>query len=158
GADAGPNDARPLDSGPDASQPDAAMDAGPSDAQAEDAAPGDAGLLPDQMWVQVTLDGAAIEGATVVQGGGAQRWTTDASGRVVVSVDRNIRGEHVLLASHPEARIMGEVAPEQPTLLTIALVRFDSSDNPDYPFSDPGEPDRSPTTGQCGHCHHTIND
>lgn len=154
GRDAGLNDAQPADSGP----PDAGRDAGSNDAEPADAAQGDAGLLPNQMWVQVTLDGEPIEGATVVQGGGSKRWTTDTSGRVVVSVDRDIRGEHVLLASHPGARIAGEAAPMQPTLLTIALVRFDASDNPDYPFSDPGEPKRSPTTGQCGHCHQTINE
>lgn len=134
-------------------RPDASADAGP-----QDAAPVDAGLVDNEVLVTVTLDGAPAANTVVVQGGGNRTWRTDAQGQVVVQVDGQIQGEKVLLASHPEARITGEIIPPQPGLLTIDLIRFDASDNPDYFFSDPGEPTRRGNTGQCGHCHQTIND
>ena len=42
-------------------------------------------------------------------------------------------------------------------LLEIALERFDRSDNPDYPFLDPGSPTERDSTAYCGHCHVTFN-
>ena len=62
------------------------------------------------------------------------------------------------MASHPDARIRGVFPLSDPEPLTIELIRFERSDNPDYAFNDPGEPGRRATTAQCGHCHRTTND
>ena len=117
------------------------------------------GVLPDEVEVLVTLDGEPVPSTRVVQGGTTLTWKTGADGRVVVQPDLEVMGEIVLLGSHPEARIRGvDVLPgiEQP--LVIDLIRYNTSDNPNYTFQDPGEPSRRNTTTQCGHCHQTIND
>lgn len=113
------------------------------------------GLTPYVVDVTVTLDGAPVEGALVMQGGGTTRWTTDDAGRASVTVDPTIVGDIVVLAAHPEARSWGEEV-EGPGELALALTRF-GSDNPDYTFNDPGPEDRAgTTTAQCNHCHVTL--
>ncbi|MFK7926985.1 MAG: hypothetical protein AB8H79_02260, partial [Myxococcota bacterium] len=109
--------------------------------------------------VTVTLDGQPIPGATVIQGGRGTSYRTDAQGRVTVTVDRTVRGDIALIASHPEARIVPYFISEEPTAnITISLTRFDPQDNPEFIFQDPGEPTRRDNTRQCGHCHVTLND
>lgn len=118
--------------------------------------------------VLVTLDGAPVEGALVVQGGSPSRWTTDASGLAAVQVDTAIDGYLTIMASHDEARIAGEELPSDPAdldarfasgePLVIALERFATIDNTAYHFQDPGDPDNRDTSNQCGHCHLTISD
>lgn len=138
--DAAPNDAGepPTDAGPEL------RDGGPP-------SPDAGGVI-----VLVTLDGEPLPDALVVQGGREGGWRTGADGRVRVEVDDTVAGDEVLMASHPEARIEAAELFGSKTA-TIALERFDRSDNPDYAFQDPGEPDRSPNTAQCGHCHLTID-
>ncbi len=111
--------------------------------------------------VLVTLDGAPADGVRVLQGGVPAAVLTDASGAATVAVDFDLDAELWLVASHPEARQGAVSVPERwadgDGPLTIDLVRFDPSDNPDYVFRDPGEPDRRESTEQCAHCHVTIN-
>lgn len=108
--------------------------------------------------VRVTLDGAPIEGAMVTQGGTRAHVFTDTHGVAVVDLDLRleVRG---IVASHPEARTLGEEFWGEPPFdagLDIALTRFDVSDNLDYVFQDPGTPDRDGTTDYCAHCHVTM--
>lgn len=116
-------------------------------------------LSPYALTVTVTLDGAPVEGAAVMQGGLDRRWPTDANGEAQIEVDPTFHGEIVVMASHPDARIAGDYAPSADLAsegMTIALVRFDPSDNVDYEFQDPGEPNINDNTNQCSHCHKTI--
>jgi hypothetical protein len=108
--------------------------------------------------VQVTLDGVPVEGALVGQGGSSRTWLTDADGRATVEIDGGTPGDFAVVASHPEARTWWAPADEEPEQ-EIALTRFDPSDNPDYPFADPGGPDVDTSTAdQCSHCHRTLHE
>ena len=132
----------------------------------DDASPDDDDATPTfgvhDVAVAVTLDGELTEGVRVVQGGVSNDALTDGSGAATVAVDFDLDAEFWLIASHPEARQGVVEVPEQwaegDPSLSIALTRFDASDNPEYVFHDPGEPDRRNTTGMCAHCHVTINE
>ena len=109
--------------------------------------------------VYITLDDEPSPGSLLVQGGSALRWTLDEDGVVEVTVDRDVLGPIILFASHPLARTKGRtVEPDRRASLLIELIRFETPDQPDAPFSDPGEPRRRASTTQCGHCHNTNND
>lgn len=112
--------------------------------------------------VLVKLDGEPVEGAVLTQGGNPETWTTGTDGAATVVLDTTVRGDPALMASHPDARIDGvEIDDEYLDIdepLEIALVRFSTTDNLDYVFQDPGDPDHRDTTGQCAHCHIAIND
>jgi hypothetical protein len=139
----GDDGAPPIDAGADAS--DAEVDAsGPRRLAWE---------------VLVTLDGEPAEGATITQGGALVSSSTDARGHATFTLDPTIDGPPWVMASHPDARIVGREIPwsaEGP--IEIPLVRFSRSDNPDYDFQHPGTPDLRHNTGYCGHCHLTIDD
>ena len=106
--------------------------------------------------VTVTLDGEPVAGAVVAQGGREERWTSGADGTIEVTLDRDVEGDLVLIASHPEARIKG-FEPDGSTL-TLVLERFSTVDNLDYVFQNPGTPDNRGDTGKCAHCHITLNE
>ncbi|MEC9072357.1 MAG: hypothetical protein VX938_08270 [Myxococcota bacterium] len=110
--------------------------------------------------VTVTLDGEPAPGTLLIQGGRPETTLTNESGMAMFEVDLSLDGEIVVIASHPEARIRGfQIWPgQEETAFTISLTRYDPTDNPDYKFIDPGEPERRDTTNQCGHCHNTLND
>lgn len=132
-------------------------ESGPEDETAVEES--EAPVAPFDVAVEVTLDGQPAEGVIILQGGRTTHWRTDASGRVTVQVDTSIDGDWVLHASHPDARIewvMLDEPPEEP--LTLALVRFDRSDNEQYVFQDPGTPEINQTTAYCSHCHRTLVD
>ena len=151
----------------DAAETDAATDAAP-DTAPEDAAQTDAPTdtapdvqpyaWPAEATVIVTLDGAPQANVVVMQAGTTRRTQTDDDGRATLAIQQDLGGDLVVTASHPDARIGNHTftsfSPAEPT---IALTRFDRSDNAEYPWQDPGEPRDSPTTAQCGHCHQTIN-
>ena len=111
---------------------------------------------PYDVEVQVTLDGAPVSGAIVMQGGGEAQPTTDAQGRATLTVDPEVPGERVIIAAHPEARNVGTPAPraeEGTTMVSIALTRIAAGDNEAYEFQDPGSPTDFATTAKCAHCH-----
>lgn len=108
--------------------------------------------------VLVTLDGVPTAGVRVLQPGSTREWVTEADGRATVDLDLAVVGELFVVASHPDARILGAEPPEPGGAVAIELVRFDRADNPSYVFQDPGTPDRRDTTGQCAHCHGSIDD
>ena len=110
--------------------------------------------------VIVTLDGAPIEGALVVQPGTDRSWSTGADGTVEVLVDTWVDGELALAASHPEARIRGDEfdADELSEPLVVELARFDTTDNLNYHFQDPGVPGEADNTNYCLHCHVTMGE
>lgn len=152
-------DAVPVDQGrPDATLRDARLaDRGPADAEPADARV-DAGITDD--WdVLVLLDGQPAGGIRVMQGGTQTFVLTAADGTARIHLDRTLPGDPVIIASHPQARTRGFIAyvDEQPPAV-IELATFNDADNPAYLFQDPGEPRRRDTTGQCGHCHLTLND
>ncbi|MCB9779108.1 MAG: hypothetical protein H6742_11140 [Alphaproteobacteria bacterium] len=141
--------------------------AGPADGGGDSAAETGSAVRVVDLPVVVTLDGAPVEGAVLAQGGNPARWTTDATGRAVVSIDRDVGGELSLTASHPDARIAAEdvegevddvLRGEGDGAVDLALASFDASDNPAYLFQDPGDPSHRDTTAQCAHCHITIDD
>lgn len=138
--------------------PDADSDSH-SDSVPTDTAPADTGpTAPYAVTVTVTLDGAPVSGAIAMQGGGGTKWLTDVDGQAIVTVDPSVAGDQVVLAAHTEARTLG-VTVAGPASVTIALLRFDPSDNPDYVFADPGpESPEGGNTSQCGHCHLTIHE
>lgn len=111
-----------------------------------------------QVRVVVTLDGQPTAGITVSQGGSPERWTTDDDGIFIVPIDTDVPGDMAIIASHPEARIEAAMVWDGLTETTIDLDRFNPEDNPEYLFQNPGEPEHSPTSAQCGHCHVTIAD
>jgi len=111
----------------------------------------------DEVVVTVTLDGSPVSDAVVIQGGGSQTWLTGVDGVATIEMDLDIRGDHVILASHPEARV-GFVDPEFEETVSIALESFDPSDNEAFTFEHPGTPDDRGDTDKCGHCHITFND
>jgi hypothetical protein len=109
--------------------------------------------------VEVYLDGVLSPDTMVVQGGNTARWTTGADGRVTVEADLTVGGDIFVMASHPEARIRGgHVFADTLAPIIIELTRFDTSDNEDYVFKDPGEPGKSDVIEKCAHCHVTINE
>lgn len=119
------------------------------------------GEVPDliERWVEVTLDGEPVAGAIVMQGGIGVEHPTDAEGRVLVPVDTTIPGDLGLIATHPEARARGSfVTLDDASPMQFALTRFSTTDNPEYPFNDPGVPGSEGTTLQCGHCHAQLKD
>lgn len=115
---------------------------------------GEASLLRT---VTVTLDGEPVEGATVIQGGTGEPYFTDAAGQVVVTLDDTIPGDLALMATHPEARTIGQSVYVDPALaqdeLLFELTRIAVGDNELYPYSPPGVPGDNGTTAECGHCH-----
>ncbi len=126
-----------------------------------DSSEGDEGTtLPPEIAVTVfvLLDDVPTEDITVMQGGNPTRWATDAEGKVITQVDTSVPGDLFLMAIHPDARVLGDFVYPNTTELTISLVSFDTSDNPDYIFKDPGVPWESHVIEKCAHCHLTIAD
>jgi hypothetical protein len=111
------------------------------------------------VWVEVLLDGEATAGVLVMQGGNTAQWTTGPAGAVEVSVDLAVPGTLYVLAAHGEARVKGEtIVAGETDAITIELTRYDTTDNEDYTFRDPGEPGESHVIEKCAHCHVTIAD
>ena len=108
--------------------------------------------------VNVTLDGEAVEGAWVVQGGRSGHQLTDTEGSAALTLDMSLDGEVAVVVSHPQARTAHQAIRDgAETNFLVELIRYDDSDNLDYVFGDPGFPDQDDTTAQCSHCHKTIN-
>lgn len=112
--------------------------------------------LPLERWVRVTLDGAPLEGASVIQGGTNEVWLTGKDGRVLVTVDTEIQGELVLMAAYATARTEGQlVLPDDTSEVELELETF-GPDNEAYSFDPPGVPDDPGSTAECGHCHRQL--
>ncbi len=123
----------------------------------ETADSGTAPLDPVQVDVTVTLDGAPVEGALVVQGGRSSvEVFTDASGAASVVADLAVVGDHMIVAAHPDARSAGVEIPDGGGAIAIELTRYDTSDNLDYSFQPAGSPDNRDSTLYCAHCHVTL--
>ena len=109
--------------------------------------------------LRVLLDNETITGALISQGGSELTWVSDEQGEAWIELDSLAISPLVMFAAHPEARTKSiEVQVAQIEGVTIALRRFRTPDQPQYPYSDPGEPSHRGTTAQCGHCHLNIND
>lgn len=110
--------------------------------------------------VTVTLDGEPSPDTLLIQGGRPETTVTNEAGYAMFEIDFTVDGDIMVMASHPEARIRGfQLWPGfDDTEFTIELTRYEPTDNTDYQFLDPGEPERRDTTNQCGHCHNTLND
>jgi hypothetical protein len=119
------------------------------------------GEIPEtaERWVQVLLDGEPFEGAQVLQGGTDMVVITGPDGRALATVDLTIPGDIVLMAAHELARTKAkdpEFGAEGD--LVIELETIAPGDNEAYLFNDPGVPDVSGNTAQCGHCHERQKD
>ncbi|MCB9761499.1 MAG: hypothetical protein H6739_16770 [Alphaproteobacteria bacterium] len=136
-----------------------ASDSTPTVDSVSDSTPEPTSFLVD---VHITLDGEPVEGVVVAQGGAPERWLTDAGGDVRITFDNTVEGDAVVVASHPEARILGAfvTVPEGDavSLVVLDLERYAAGDNLLYTFQDPGEPDIVDSTNQCSHCHVTLVD
>ncbi len=106
--------------------------------------------------LRVTLDGLPAAGAIVSIGGDSKRWTTNAAGEVEVDVVWVPGFDVSLIASVPNARIVGTGVDVGAVAATISLISFDPMDNEAYRFLDPGSPDRDETTALCSHCHPSL--
>ncbi|MFT7622995.1 MAG: FtsP/CotA-like multicopper oxidase with cupredoxin domain, partial [Myxococcota bacterium] len=109
--------------------------------------------------VVATLDGEPIAGALALQAGAEEAAVkTDSTGRATVVVDLNVPGNALVAVSHPAARIglapiyLGTLEAEYP----VALKRFSTKDNQNYPYAPAGSPGKANSTEFCGHCHVTI--
>lgn len=149
----------------DASEDQDVIDPDSADASAEDASedslePPDAAASNWSVEVTVTLDGEAVSGARVTVGGSGDFVESDSTGRAEVTVTGSAESA-VVMASHPLARTGGADAFRTPegASATIALTRFDTSDNADYPFWDAGTPELGENDeGTCRHCHRPLNE
>ncbi len=115
---------------------------------------GDTALRTD-LTVAVTLDGQPVADVVVMQAGASSHVTTDGTGVAELTLDPEVPGERFVVASHPEARQGWDYVPSTGDL-SLALSRYDTSDNADYSFDPPGVDGTltgSPTTDYCGHCH-----
>lgn len=108
--------------------------------------------------VRATLDGVPEAGIVVLQGGRSERWTTDATGELTLTLDLTVEGDVAVVGAHPEARSYAELVYDSTEEVWLDLRRYDPVDNPDYPFADPGEGDPlDADSTQCLHCHATIH-
>ena len=114
-------------------------------------------IAPFEVSVTVTLDGMAIPGVVLIQGGADEQWTTNAAGEALVEIDTSIGGSWVLHASHPSARIWAFDFSDPPEeAITIELTSFETTDNLSYIFQDPGTPEINDNTSYCSHCHRSM--
>jgi hypothetical protein len=132
-----------------------------ADSAADSASPDDSSEPTDTrtslpLHVVVTLDGKPVEGATVMQGGLPDVWTTAADGSVDLVADLTVNGDEFIIAAHPEARTSGDFVSTDEKTLSIALTRFSPIDNEAYVFRHPGTPEINATTAYCAHCHMTM--
>ncbi|WP_437611069.1 hypothetical protein WMF20_04730 [Sorangium sp. So ce834] len=107
----------------------------------------------------VVTDGAApLEGAIVMQAGGAPALVTGPDGAFSVEITRDIPGQPTVVAAKIGYRTDGiefEVLPDEP--VEIALRRVSPPDNAlGYTYGDPGEGDPHNSTRFCDHCHTTL--
>lgn len=106
--------------------------------------------------VTVTLDGAPVAGASVLQGGAGEHHETDASGKVTFDLDLTILGDIAVVAGTPGARQKAESVGADDSSVTVALTSY-GPDNPAYTFLDPGTPSTGLDTSQCSHCHRSLS-
>lgn len=110
---------------------------------------------PYEVRVRVTQDGVLQAGAVVMQGGSAIQLLTDADGEAVITMDPEIPGDRMVIASTPNARSAGAYANDdnggEP--IELALTTIAEGDNEAYTFEDPGTPTDNGNTAKCAHCH-----
>lgn len=141
--------------GPAPTDPPGADSAAEESGPVEDSAP----PTTREVRVRATLDGVPEAGIVVMQGGLPDRWTTEATGELTVTVDLTLDADHALVGAHPEARSYAELVYDSTEEVWLDLTRFDPADNPAYPFADPGEGEPlDATSAQCLHCHFTLHE
>ena len=117
------------------------------------------GETPGTFKVRVLLDQRPLPGAMLTQGGSHLSWESDENGEQWLTIDPQAIEPITIFAASSLARTKGStVSSSQQEGITISLTSFNPLDQPDYPYADPGEPERRGTTAQCGHCHLDIND
>lgn len=122
---------------------------------------GGGGELPEVFTVTgVVTDGEApLEGAIVMQGGGAPDLVTGPDGAFSVALTREIPGTPTLVAAKVGYRTRGiefTALPGGP--VELALLEAAPPDDTGYVFGDPGtgDPAHDSSTAYCGHCHTTL--
>lgn len=118
--------------------------------------------LPEVFWVSGTItDGSRpLEGAIVMQGGGAPDFTTGPDGVFEIQLTTALPGVPTLIATKVGYRTRGhEVTSVTGEPIVMALVEVEPPDNDStYEFGHPGwgSPDTDISTAYCGHCHTTL--
>lgn len=122
---------------------------------------GAGGELPEVFTVTgVVKDGEApLEGAIVMQGGGAPDFVTGPDGVFSIEMTRQIPGTPTLVAAKVGYRTRGvELVALPGGPITLTLLAAAPPDNTAYDFGDPGtgDPAHDTSTAYCGHCHSTL--
>jgi len=148
--------------------PDSPVPDSPADDSSDETADTGAGPTSRELRVRVLLDGEPAPDTTVLQGGADGRWTTDANGEVTITVDLTVIGDIEVMASRSDARIQGLIVHDSDYNtgegdtagpFVVSISRFDTSDNPEYTFLDPGDvPWEESNTTMCMHCHRTLHE
>jgi hypothetical protein len=117
--------------------------------------------LPDTFMVTgVVTDGEQpVEGAVVMQAGGAPALTTGPDGSYTIELTKAIAGTPTVVATKMGYRTIGVEFLELPARpVEIALKYVTPPDNPAYVYRDPGtgDPAIDNSTAYCGHCHTTF--
>lgn len=105
-------------------------------------------------------DGTPIPDAIISQIGTERQWRTGEDGEVSIRLTRYVNGSFAVAAASSEYLIKGDEWTRWervPETLTIEIPPI-PDDHDSYAFQDPGSPTHNDTTGQCAHCHLTINE
>lgn len=117
--------------------------------------------LPETFTVSgVVTDGTApVEGAIVMQGGGAPQMVTGPDGTFSVTLTTKIIGTPAVVAAKTGYRSAGDEFLELPTdSVELILYAAQPPDNIGYTFGNPGQGlvETDVSTKYCGHCHTTL--
>jgi hypothetical protein len=116
--------------------------------------------LPDTFTVTGTVtDGTSpVEGAAVMQGGGAVQMTTGKDGKYSITM-KNGPGIPTVVAAKLGYRSAGTEIFDLPSGdIDLTIIYAEPPDNFSYVYGDPGtgDPAHDNNTGICGHCHTTY--
>jgi hypothetical protein len=135
-------------------------DEGATDTAILDDGPKDTNTPPTSLTIKVLvhIDGEPSPNTLVMQGGTPTEWLTNEEGVATVDVDFTVPGEIFVMGIHPDTRVRGDYVFVDTEEMLVELTRFDTTDNEDYVFKDPGVPWESHVIEKCAHCHLTIAD
>ena len=102
--------------------------------------------------VFVTQNGAPLQGASILQGGGLVQGTTGTNGRFVALIDTTVASDVYVIAAMEGRRSVGveiDFIPDADVPIELSPVEVD---NVDFVFGAPGV-DPMKSTAFCSHCH-----
>lgn len=118
------------------------------------------GMLPESFEVSgIVTDGVVpLEGAIVMQGGGAPDFVTGVDGTFTITITTAIPGTPAIVAAKTGYRAKGLELFEVPGPVVLELSFVSPPDNTGYTYGKPGvgDPALDTSTAFCGHCHTTF--